>query len=188
MKPRFFAAPGAFREWLERHHDTEPEIWVGFYKVKSGKGGMVYRQALDEALCYGWIDGLVRSVDEECYAQRFTPRKERSNWSLVNIRRAKELIAEGLMQPSGLAAFERRDEAKAAAYSFEQKHVRLPPAYRAALEADAAAHAFFRSQPASYRRIATWWVMSAKRPATREGRLAKLIAESAAGRRLGAAT
>ena len=108
MKPAFFRTPAAFRAWLARHHGSEKELWVGFYKVKSGRGGMVYKQALDEALCYGWIDGMVRRVDEERYAQRFTPRKPRSNWSEVNLRRAQELIAEGRMEQPGLAAFERR--------------------------------------------------------------------------------
>ena len=187
MKPTFFATPAAFRDWLEQHHDSEREVWVGFYKVKSGRGGMVYREALDEALCYGWIDGLARGVDEHSYAQRFTPRKERSHWSQVNIRRAKELIAEGRMRPPGLAAFERRPADAAPAYSFEQRDVAFSPAQRKRFRANAAAWKYFESQPPSYRRIATWWVLSAKREDTRERRLATLIEDSAAGRRIKAA-
>jgi uncharacterized protein YdeI (YjbR/CyaY-like superfamily) len=130
----------------------------------------------------------LRSVDQQSYAQRFTPRKRGSNWSLVNIRRAKELIAESRMRAPGLAAFEGRDERKAARYSFEQRTVRLAPSFAKALEANAAARGFFRSQPPSYRRVATWWVMSAKRKETRERRFATLLADSAAGRRVGVAT
>lgn len=188
MIPRFFPTPAAFRAWLERHHDRETEIWVRFYKVKSGKGGMVYREALDQALCYGWIDSVLRRVDEDSYAQRFTPRKKGSNWSLVNIKRATELIEDGLMQPPGRAAFEQRDERKAAAHSFERQHVRMAPAYARALRDNAAAFAFFRAQPPSYRQVATWWIMSAKKPETRERRLLTLIRDSAAGRRVGVVT
>jgi len=188
VTPIFFDVPADFRRWLRRHHSTDREVWVGFYKVKSGRGGMVYRQALDEALCYGWIDGMLRSVDQQSYAQRFTPRKQGSNWSLVNIKRAKELIAERRMRAPGLAAFEGRDEKRAARYSFEQKSVRLAPSFARALEADVAAWTFFRSQPLSYRRVVAWWVMSAKREETRERRFATLLADSAAGRRVGVAT
>jgi len=188
MNPRFFPTPAAFRAWLERHHDNQTEIWVGFYKVKSGRSGMVYREALDEALCYGWIDSVLRRVDEDSYAQRFTPRKKGSNWSLVNIKRATELIEDGLMRPPGMAAFDERDEKKAAACSFEQQSARLAPAYARALRDNPAAFAFFRMQPPSYRRMAAWWVMSAKKPETRERRLATLIRNSAAGRRMGVAT
>ncbi len=187
VTPIFFDVPADFRRWLERHHSTDREIWVGFYKVKSGRGGMVYRQALDEALCYGWIDGMLRSVDKQSYAQRFTPRKRGSNWSLANIRRAKELIAESRMRAPGLAAFQGRDEGKAARHSIEQRTVRLAPAFAKALAANAAARAFFRSQPPSYRRVVTWWVMSAKRKETRARRFATLLADSAAARRVGVA-
>ncbi len=188
MTPRFFKTPAAFRAWLEKHHDSEKELWVGFYKVKSGKGGMVYPQALDEALCYGWIDGMVRRVDEDSYAQRFTPRTQQSNWSQVNIRRAHELIAAGLMRPPGLAAFERRATEASPAYSFEQRAASFSPGQEKRLKANRAAWEFFSSQPQYYRRLATWWVTSAKREETRERRLATLIEDSASGRRLKVAT
>ena len=184
QRPRFFKTPAAFRAWLAKHHDSEKELWVGFYKVKSGKGGMVYRQALDEALCHGWIDGMVRRVDEDSYAQRFTPRRPQSNWSEVNIRRARELVAAGLMRPPGLAAFERRRVESPPAYSFEQRAASFSPQQQEHLQANPAAWTFFTSQPASYRRLATWWVTSAKREETRERRLATLVADSAVGRRL----
>lgn len=183
----FFPTASAFRDWLEKHHATEQELWVGFYKVQSGKGGMVYREALDEALCYGWIDGLLKRVDEDSYKQRFTPRKKDSTWSLVNIRRVKHLIDRGVMRPPGLAAFERRDEKKAGLYSFEQGQVRLAPAYQKRLKANPKAAAFFDTQPPGYRRLAIWWVMSARKDETRERRLNTLIEDSAAGRRIKAA-
>jgi len=189
MTPRFFRAPADFRAWLHAHHGTETELWIGFYKVKSGKGGMVYREALDEALCYGWIDGLVRRVDEDCYAQRFTPRRRDSTWSLVNTRRVKDLIAQGRMHPAGLAAFEGRDRKKAGLYSFEQQQeARLAPSFARQLKANAAARAFFEAQPRGYRRLATWWVMSAKKEETRARRFARLLDDSAAGRRINAVT
>jgi uncharacterized protein YdeI (YjbR/CyaY-like superfamily) len=187
MTPTFFRTPATFRRWLERHHASETELWVGFYKVKSGKAGMVYREALDEALCYGWIDGLVRRVDEDSYAQRFTPRKKDSTWSLVNVRRVQELIAEERMAPAGLAAFERRTDGKTGIYSFEQRPAQLPAAYAARLTANPGAAAFFAAQPPGYRRLATWWVLSAKKEETRERRLATLIQDSAAGQRIRAA-
>jgi len=156
--------------------------------VKSGKGGMVYRQALDEALCYGWIDGMVRRVDEDSYMQRFTPRSPKSNWSQVNLGRAQELIAAGLMRPPGLAAFERRAADASPAYSFEQRTASFSPEQQKRLKANRAAWQFFSGQPQYYRRLATWWVTSAKREETRERRLATLIEDSAAGRRLKVAT
>lgn len=183
-KPRFFRTPAAFRTWLERHHADAAELWVGFYKVKSGKGGMVYQQALDEALCYGWIDGIVRALDEERYVQRFTPRRTGSTWSLVNTRKVKLLIERGLMRPAGLAAFERRDGKKPTRYSFEQQHGGLSAEYQARLEADAAARRYFESQPPGYRRTAAWWVMSAKKEETRARRFETLLEDCAAGRRL----
>lgn len=183
-KPTFFETPAAFRRWLERHHTVEKELWVGFYKVKSGRGGMAYREALHEALCYGWIDGVVRRVDEECYAQRFTPRRKGSTWSLANIRRVEELKALGRMRPSGLAAFERRVEEGRRRYSFEQPAVALSPGLEGTFRANNGAWSFFNAQPQSYRRTVTWWVMSGKKEETRQRRLSRLIAASEAGRRL----
>jgi len=188
MNPTHFPTPEDFRRWLESHHGTERELWVGFYKVKSGRSGLVYREALDEALCYGWIDGLVKRVDEDSYAQRFTPRKKDSTWSLVNVRRAEELIKEGRMRPAGLAAFQRRSDRKTGVYSFEQQRAGLAPKYAKRLKANAKASAFFAAQPAGYRRLAGWWVMSAKKEETRDRRFTTLIEDSAAGRRIKAAT
>jgi uncharacterized protein YdeI (YjbR/CyaY-like superfamily) len=184
VKPVLFQTPAAFREWLEENHGELTEIWVRFYKVKSGKGGMVYAQALDEALCYGWIDGIVRSLDEESYVQRFTPRRKGSTWSAINIEKVKGLEAAGRMRPSGRAAFERRDEAKSLRYSFERQEVKFPPAYERKLRASGKAWKFFSAQPPSYRRAATWWVISAKKDETRERRLLKLVAKCEAGERM----
>lgn len=184
ITPTFFETPAAFRQWLEEHHAIEKELWVGFYKVKSGKGGMVYREALEEALCYGWIDGMVRKVDEDSYAQRFTPRKKDSTWSRINVKRVQELQAEGRMRPPGTAAFDRRTEERTGRYSFEQQDPRLAPGLERTFKANAEAWTFFTRQPPSYRRLATWWVMSAKREDTRARRLLKLISDSAAGRRI----
>jgi uncharacterized protein YdeI (YjbR/CyaY-like superfamily) len=181
VEPTFFETPEAFRRWLNQHHATEKELWVGFYKAKSGRGGMVYRQALDEALCFGWIDGMVRKVDDERYMQRFTPRRKGSTWSRANVRRVGELASEGRIHPAGLAAFEQRVEEKTGRYSFEQQEVRLPPGLQRRLKADAKAWSFFGAQPASYRRMMTWWVVSAMKEETRERRLSRLIAGCAAG-------
>jgi uncharacterized protein YdeI (YjbR/CyaY-like superfamily) len=119
MTPKFFRTPADFRRWLERHHGTQPELWVGFYKKGSGRPSITWPEAVDEALCFGWIDGIRKSVDAERYVNRFTPRRSRSNWSLVNIRRVGQLIAAGRMQPAGLRAFDARDERKSGVYSFE---------------------------------------------------------------------
>jgi uncharacterized protein YdeI (YjbR/CyaY-like superfamily) len=183
VDPTFFATPAEWRAWLEKHHATEPELLVGFYKKGSGRPSITWPESVDEALCYGWIDGVRRSLGDEAYTIRFTPRKKRSFWSNVNIRRVGELIAEGRMRPAGLAAFEVRTGERSGVYSFEQKD---PVAFDAAMErefrADAAAWAYFQSCPPWYRRTATWWVVSAKKEETRAKRLATLIAESAAGR------
>ena len=182
VSPTFFKTPAGLRRWLEAHHANRTELWVGFYKKDSGRGGVVYKQALDEALCFGWIDGMIRRVDEVSYMQRFTPRTPRSTWSAINIAKAAALIAEGRMQPAGLAAFERRAGDRSAVYSYEQRQsAALSPAERRAVEAVPAARAFFEAQPPSYRRIVAWWIQTAKRQDTRERRLAVLIDCSARG-------
>jgi uncharacterized protein YdeI (YjbR/CyaY-like superfamily) len=179
----FFASPAAFRAWLEEHHERETEVWVGFWKKATGKQGMTWSQAVDEALCFGWIDSVARSVDDERHMQRFTPRKNLSNWSAVNIAKVATLRAEGRMRPAGETAFERRRDDKTAIYSYEQrKNPQLEPPEQTQLEAEAAAWAYFSSKPPSYRKPAIWWVISAKKPETRARRLATLIADSAAGR------
>jgi len=185
VKPRFFASPAAFRAWLDAHHDSSDELLVGFHKVGSGKPSITWPESVDEALCYGWIDGVRHAVDDERYTIRFTPRKPRSKWSVVNIARAKELVRLGRMRPAGLRAFESRDEA-AAAYSDEQRRTaELGPEAERAFRANAKAWAFFQAQPPWYRRAATGWVVTAKKDETRRKRLATLIDDSAHGRPIG---
>jgi uncharacterized protein YdeI (YjbR/CyaY-like superfamily) len=184
MKPVFFEAAGDFRAWLEANHAAETAIWLGYWKKGSGRAGLTYSEALDEALCFGWIDGQVRSIDDNAYSQRWTPRKNGSTWSRINIDRMEALIAAGRATGPGIRAFERRTEARSAIYSHEQPEVALSPEHIAALSADSTAWAFWEAQPASYRKPATWWVASAKQQATRERRFAQLLDACHAGRRL----
>jgi uncharacterized protein YdeI (YjbR/CyaY-like superfamily) len=182
-EPIYFESAAAFRAWLEEHHETATEVWVGQWKKHTGKPTVSWAEAVDEALCFGWIDGLLRRVDDERHMQRFTPRKPSSNWSAINIANVERLRAEGRMLPAGEAAFARRRDDRTAVYSYEQrKNPQLEPEEQAQLEADAAAWEYFSSRPPSYRKPAIWWVISAKRPETRARRLATLIADSAAGR------
>jgi uncharacterized protein YdeI (YjbR/CyaY-like superfamily) len=182
MEPTFFATPADFRAWLERHHESHSELIVGFHKRGSGRPSITWPEAVDQALCFGWIDGVRRRIDDASYSIRFTPRKARSTWSAVNIRRMKELVEEGLVAPAGLAAFERRADDRSAIYSYEQrKAARLEPDQERRLRADERALVFFEAQPPSYRRAAIHWVTSATKPETRERRLAQLIECSAAG-------
>ncbi len=182
-KPKFFATPATFRAWLDAHHNSSAELLVGFYKRGSGTPSITWPESVDQALCFGWIDGIRRRIDDVSYTIRFTPRNARSTWSGVNVRRVGELTKVGLMAPAGLAAFERRPEATAGAYSYEQRHeLTLDPAYTKRLRANKEANAFFEAQPAGYRTAATFWVMSAKHEATRLKRLATLIEDSAARR------
>ena len=187
MEAIFFESAAVLRAWLEANHDREPELWVGFWRTSTGRATLRWAEVVDEALCFGWIDGIRKSIDAERYMNRLTPRRSRSTWSAVNIRRVGELTAAGLMRPSGLAAFETRDPRRQGLYAHEGEAAsrELDPAAQAALEADPAAAAFFRAQPPSYQRVASWWVISAKQPATRARRLETLIADSAAGRRVG---
>jgi uncharacterized protein YdeI (YjbR/CyaY-like superfamily) len=189
MEATFFATPAEFRAWLEEHHESESELLVGFHKRGTGKPSITWPESVDQALCFGWIDGVRRSLGDEAYTIRFTPRKPRSNWSAINVKRMQELIDEGLVRPAGLAAYERRSDDRTAIYSYEQrKNARLPPDYEKQLRASPAASEFFESQPPWYRRTAAHWVISAKREATRERRLAQLIEDSANGRRIGPLT
>jgi len=184
--PTFFATPDEFRAWLEAHHGTETELVVGFHKKGSGRPSITWPESVDQALCFGWIDGIRRSLDEESYTIRFTPRKPRSTWSAVNINRARELIDEGLMRPAGLAAFEARADDRSAIYSYEQRHSAvLPPEMEERFRANRAAWRFFEAQPPSYRKTAIYWVTSAKKVETRQKRLTTLIEDSANGRRIG---
>jgi len=181
MEPRFFRSPAAMRRWLASHHDDARELSVGFFKAGSGKRGITYPEALDEALCFGWIDGVRRSLDAERWAVRFTPRKPGSSWSAVNTRHAERLLAEGKMAPAGKRAFEERDPARTKAYSFERARARLRAAEARQFRANPAAWTAFQRRPPSYQRAALWWVVSAKRPATRARRLATLVACCARG-------
>ena len=180
----FFDSAQDFRDWLEAHHASADQIWVGFHKKASGRSGLTYAEAVDEALCYGWIDGLTRRRDEDTYVQRFTPRRPGSNWSTVNIAKVAELTREGRMRPAGLRAFEQRTPARSGVYSYENRPAELPEEYTATFRQNERAWEWFSGQPASYRRAATWWVVSAKREETRERRLGALIERSAAGRRI----
>jgi len=180
MSPHFFATPEDFRRWLEKHHASASELWVGFYKRGTGKPSITWPESVDEALCVGWIDGVRKRIDDESYVIRFTPRKATSTWSAVNIKRMGELIREGRVLPAGLAAFEKRSEKKSGIYSYEQrKEVELGEAYERQFRAHGAAWDYFQAQPPWYRRLATWWVVDAKKEETRQRRLATLIEASA---------
>jgi uncharacterized protein YdeI (YjbR/CyaY-like superfamily) len=179
-KPQFFATPADWRAWLEKHHDDRKELWVGLYKRDSGRPSITWPEAVDCALCFGWIDGLRKSIDDVSYMNRFTPRKPRSAWSAVNIKRATELSELGLMHPAGLAAFEKRDGDRSAIYAYEQRNSpKLPPAFEKEFRRRIEAWDFFQAQPPWYRRTSTYWVISAKKDQTRRSRLATLIECSA---------
>jgi uncharacterized protein YdeI (YjbR/CyaY-like superfamily) len=184
VKPKHFQSAEEFRDWLQKNHADATELWVGFYRKSSGKGGLTYPEALDAALCFGWIDGVRKKVDNVRYTQRFTPRKPRSNWSLVNIRHAERLKKAGRMAAAGLNAFAARETARSGVYSFENKPRRLSRELERQFKLDRAAWEFFQSQPAGYRRVATFWVMSAKRDETRRRRLAQLMQDSGNRRRI----
>jgi len=184
MEPTFFRSPEEFRAWLREHHASQQELLLGFYKKRSGVTGFTQAQAVDEALCFGWIDGHVRALDENRYTARFTPRTSHSIWSAVNIRRAEQLIEQGRMEPAGLKVFTGRDPRQSGRYSFENHPQSLDASDEAAFRANAAAWAFFQAQIPSYQRTALWWVMSAKTDATRQRRLTTLIQDSAQGRLL----
>lgn len=183
--PIFFAGPAELRAWFVEHHATETELWVGFFKKHTGRQGLSWPQAVDEALCAGWIDGIVRRIDDERHMQRFTPRKARSHWSRVNVARVAELRAEGRMLPSGEAAFAARTEDNTGLASHERDTPpEFTPEHEARFRADAKAWAFWEAQPPGSRRTATHLVISAKREETRERRFAQLLECSAAGERI----
>jgi len=186
-KPRddvtWFDSPAAWRDWLAANHATETELWVGLRKTHVPVG-ITWPEAVDEALCFGWIDGLTHTVDADGYTCRITPRKPRSIWSAVNLKRIEELIAEGRVHESGLRVYQERDLSRARLYSFEQAEIAFDAEQAATFAAHAPAWAWFGSQPPGYQRQATWWVVSAKRTETRERRLAQLIDDSANQRRL----
>jgi uncharacterized protein YdeI (YjbR/CyaY-like superfamily) len=177
--PLFFAKSSEFRAWLEKNHDKASEIWVGFHKKDSGKPSITWPEAVDQALCFGWIDSVRRSVNDTSYANRFTRRKARSTWSAINIRRAKELISLGHMQPAGLKAFEQRTDERSAIYSYEQRQsAKLSGPFEKQFRANKKAWEFFQAQAPWYQRVATFWVVSAKKEETRLKRLVNLIKDS----------
>jgi len=184
MNPTFFETPAELRTWLEKNHTKATELWLGFHKKGSGKPSVTYAEALDEALCLGWIDGVRKSLGDESYTIRFTPRRRGSIWSGINIKRATELTTLGRMAPAGLRAFEARDEKKSAIYTYEKPPAELAPAEVRAFRANKKAWAFWSAQPPGYRRLALGWVTGAKKDETRARRLAQLVEDSANGRRL----
>jgi uncharacterized protein YdeI (YjbR/CyaY-like superfamily) len=183
-KPRFFRTPADFRAWLAKHHASETELWVGYYKKTSGKGGMVYKEAVDEALCFGWIDGVVKSIDGERYMQRYTPRKSTSHWSNVNVKRFGELHAQGRTAPAGHAAFERKTAERTGKASYEQPEAEFTAAQLKKLKANKTAWEFFRGQAPSYQKVVKHFVTRAKQEVTSERRLDLLIKHSAKGERI----
>ena len=177
MKPTFFAKKFDFRKWLEKNHKRETELFVGFFKVDSGKPSMTWTQSVDEALCFGWIDGVRKSIDKDSYQIRFTQRKPTSIWSAVNIQKIGELTKQGLMQPFGLASFENRKKNKSKIYSYENKEVKFSPELEKQFKANKKAWNYFQSLAPSYRKPSTNWVMSAKQETTKLKRLNELIAD-----------
>ena len=182
MDPTFFATPDAWRAWLARHHAKAEELWVGFHKRGTGRPSITWPESVDQALCYGWIDGVRKSLGPESYAIRFTPRRQSSTWSKINLKRVEELEALGLMQPAGRAAHAARTAAKSGIYAYEQRdQARLTPEQERTFKRNRKAWSYFQAEAPWYRRTATYWVVSAKREETRVKRLATLIADSAAG-------
>jgi uncharacterized protein YdeI (YjbR/CyaY-like superfamily) len=180
----FFPDPPAWRRWLEKNHATATELWVGFYKRATGKPSITWSEAVDQALCFGWIDGVRKSIDATSYKNRFTPRKPGSNWSRINIAKVKELEAAGLMRPAGRAAFEARRDDRSMTYSYEQRDNPIfDPALEKKFRANKDAWAWFQTQPPGYRKLITFWVVSAKRDETRRRRLDELIELCAKGKR-----
>jgi len=179
LKPTFFPTPAAFRKWLAKHHATEDALWVGYYKKDSGKPSITWPESVDEALCFGWIDGVRKSIDEISYRIRFTPRRARSSWSRVNIGRVAVLVEEGRMQPAGLAAFQARSEKNSEVSSYEQREEKLDARYEQLLKRNRTAWRFLQAQPPWYRRTVARWIMSAKHDETRERRTEKLLSYSA---------
>ena len=181
-KPLFFKSQDEYRRWLEKNHESAKELWIGFWKKATGKPSLTWQQVVDESLCFGWIDGIRKSIDTDSFKQRVTPRRATSIWSRINIKRVGELAAEGRMRTAGLAAFEKRNRTRV--YSYENMDRGLGPPEEAQFRKNKKAWEFFQSQPPGYRRLAGWWVTSAKKVETRQRRLESLMRDSAAGRRL----
>jgi len=184
MTVKFFSNRFEFREWLREHHKIESELIVGYYKISSGKPSMTWSESVDEALCFGWIDSVRKNIDKDSYCIRFTPRKHSSNWSEVNIKKVEMLIKAGLMQPEGLAMFEKRTEKKSGSYSYENKPVQLPSEYEVKFRENPDAWTFFTSQTPSYQKTIFYWILSAKQTNTQISRLEKVILVSEQKKRL----
>jgi uncharacterized protein YdeI (YjbR/CyaY-like superfamily) len=182
---RFFATPEELRDWFDAKHERANELWLGYYRKSTGRPSVDWSQAVDEALCVGWIDGVRRSVDDTSHVQRFTPRRKGSTWSAINVAKVAALTREGRMRPAGLAAFEARTAANTAIYSYERAAATFTADEETRFRANSTAWADWEARPPSYRRAVTHWVTSAKEAATRERRLEALIADSAAGRKVG---
>jgi len=185
MKPKFFSTPELFREWLAKNHASEKELLVGFHKKGSGKKSITYAEALDEALCYGWIDGVRRSLDETSYTIRFTPRKPRSIWSLVNVKHVERLEKEGRMRPAGVAAYAQRDPKRTGIYAFENAPRELAGEYEKELRKHKGAWEYFQTYPPYLKKTVSFWVMNAKKEETRQQRLQRLIESCVKGERIG---
>ena len=185
MKPKFFKDQASFRKWLEANHDKKSELLVGFHKRDSGLKSITYPEALDEALCFGWIDGVKRRIDDLSYSHRFSPRKEKSNWSLVNIRHVERLKKAGLMMPPGLAAYEKREAKRTGVYSFENEPLEFSPELLKQFKANKKAWEFFMNMPPSLIKMSKFYVMSAKKEETRQRRLQHIIDNSEKGIRSG---
>jgi uncharacterized protein YdeI (YjbR/CyaY-like superfamily) len=184
VPPHFFKTPSAFRKWLIDNHDKGKELWVGFYKKDSGKPSITWPESVDEALCFGWIDGIRKSIDPESYKIRFSPRKPDSIWSAVNMRNMERLIKQDLVTPAGMKAYAARKEFRSGIYSYEQRPAELVEPYAAQFKRNKAAWKFFQAQPPGYRKMMNWYIVSAKQEQTRLARLEKLIEASANGQRI----
>ncbi len=184
MEPIFFETPALFREWLAKNHAAAKELLVGFYKVDSGKQSMTWSESVDQALCFGWIDGIRKSLDTESYTIRFTPRRPNSIWSAINVKKVEELSAAGLMEPAGLEAFSKRTADRSGIYSHEKPAEQLSPQFEKAFTNHPPAWEFFCKQPPSYRKVIIHWIMSAKRESTRHDRLKKVVESSLKQQRL----
>jgi len=183
--PTFFPNAKAFRQWLERNASSTTELLVGFHKVGTGRPSMSWSESVDEALCFGWIDGVRKRIDDATYSIRFTPRKPTSIWSAINIEKVAQLESQGRMTRAGIDAFAKRTEARSKVYSHEQEQTaELSPAELKAFKRNKAAWEFFASTPPGYKKVVLHWIGSAKKPETRAARLTKLVEASVAGQRL----
>lgn len=178
MKPKFFSTQENFRKWIEENHQKESELLVGFYKVGTKKPSMTWSESVDQALCFGWIDGIRKSIDGESYQIRFTPRKSISIWSAVNIKKIEELTKKELMFPAGIATFEKRQEHKSKIYAFETDAMELPEEFLKKFKSNSIAWEYFENLAPSYKKTSIHWIMSAKQEATQQKRLLKLISDS----------